>query len=91
MSTGYCRDCVSGVINSGTPTGSETTVHGLPTYVARPEGQSKGLIVIIPDSFGWVFPNSRVLADKYAHDGGFTVYLPDFMGGKSSPKFSHRT
>jgi len=76
-----CRDCVSGVINEGIPTGSTTTIFGLPTYVAHPEGQAKGLVVIVPDAFGWEFSNGRVLADSYAKKGGFLVYLPDFMNG----------
>ena len=38
-------------------------------------------MVIIPDLFGWKLNNSRVLADRYAERGGYTVYLPDFMDG----------
>ncbi|KAI9742199.1 MAG: hypothetical protein M1818_004099 [Claussenomyces sp. TS43310] len=79
MSGGPCRDCFSGVINSGTPTGSESVIHGLPTYVAQPHGQPKGLVVIISDAFGWTFSNTRVLADKYAKTGDFLVYVPDVM------------
>ncbi|KFY28203.1 hypothetical protein V491_00578 [Pseudogymnoascus sp. VKM F-3775] len=81
MSGVPCRACVSGTLSEITPTGTETTIHGLPTYVARPEGESKGLIIYIPDAFGWKFPNNRALADQYAKNGGFTVYLPDFMNG----------
>lgn len=76
-----CRDCVSGTVHSATPIGTETTIHGLKTYVTRPEGEPKGLIVIITDAFGWDFVNSRVLADNYAKKGGFLVYIPDFMNG----------
>ncbi|KFY23050.1 hypothetical protein V493_06135 [Pseudogymnoascus sp. VKM F-4281 (FW-2241)] len=81
MSEVPCPACVSGTLSEGTPTGTETIIHGLPTYVTVPEGQSKGLIVYIPDAFGWKFRNNRVLADQYAKKGGFTVYLPDFMDG----------
>ena len=42
---------------------------------------AKGIVVIIPDLFGWTLNNSRVLADRYAERGGWTVYLPDFMDG----------
>ncbi|KAI9678029.1 MAG: hypothetical protein M1817_005973 [Caeruleum heppii] len=82
-----CRDCVSGVLHSGTPTGWETTIHGLPTYVAEPSADAppKGLLVIVPDAFGWTFVNNRVLADAYAKRGGFLVYLPEFMNGKAMP------
>jgi len=76
-----CPDCFTGVIYSGTPTGIETKIHDLPIYIARPEGTPRGLIVIVPDAFGWNFPNGRVLADNYAKKGGFLVYLPDFMNG----------
>jgi dienelactone hydrolase len=74
---------VSGIINEGIPKGTETIIHGLPTYVARPQGRAKGLVVIVPDAFGWDFSNGRVLADSYAEKGGFLVYLPDFMNGMS--------
>jgi dienelactone hydrolase len=56
-------------------------------YVAKPpEGVTpKGIIVIIPDVFGWDFVNNRILSDHYAERGGFLVYLPDFMNGSSMP------
>ncbi len=77
-----CKDCISGTLHSGTPTGTVTTLHGLPTYVADPpSGSPKGIIVIIPDAFGWEFTNNRVLADSYAKKGSFRVYIPDFMNG----------
>jgi len=55
----------------------------LPTYIAEPPSGTppKGIVVIIPDAFGWELPNSRVLADSYAEKGNFRVYLPDFMNG----------
>ena len=76
-----CRGCFSGSVVSDTPTGTVSTVHGLPTYVTRPDGPPKGLIVYIPDLFGWELPNARLLADNYATKSGFVVYLPDFMNG----------
>jgi len=77
-----CKDCVSGTLHDGTPTGTVTTLHGLPTYVAEPpSGSPKGIIVIIPDAFGWELSNTRVLADRYAKRGSFRVYVPDFMNG----------
>ncbi|KAJ8110961.1 hypothetical protein OPT61_g6329 [Boeremia exigua] len=82
-----CKDCFSGDVRSGTPTGSIKTVHGLRTYIAKPpEGQSPmGTIVIIPDAFGLPFVNNQLLADHYASAGEFTVYLPDFMNGGEAP------
>jgi len=80
-----CADCFRGAERiDATPTGKVTTLHGLPTYVAEPsEGRSpKGVVIIIPDAFGWEFVNNRLLVDEYARSGDFTVYLPDFMNGK---------
>jgi len=61
--------------------------HPWPANVhSRPEGDAppKGLIVIIPDIFGWSLINTQVLADEYAKECGFLVYLPDFMNGNKS-------
>ncbi|KAF9884528.1 hypothetical protein FE257_001473 [Aspergillus nanangensis] len=79
-----CSGCFSGTVNSDTPTGTVATIHGLPTYVARPKGPAQGIVVYIPDLFGWELPNARLLADKYASKSGFTVYLPDFMNGHAA-------
>lgn len=77
-----CKDCVSGTLHNGPSTGKVTTLHGLPTYVAEPSsGSPKGIIVIIPDAFGWEFINNRLLADSYAKRGDYRVYIPDFMNG----------
>lgn len=78
-----CKDCVSGTLHEGTPAGRVEAVHGLATYVTEPPNGAtpKGIVVIIPDAFGWTLVNSRILADRYAERLGFTVYLPDFMDG----------
>lgn len=78
-----CPDCFSGSVHAGHPTGIIDTIHGLPVYIAKPpeEVTPKGIIVFISDAFGWNFPNSRLLSDRYA-EAGFLVYLPDFMNGK---------
>jgi len=84
-----CPDCFRGSERTdATPTGKVTTLHGVPTYIAEPsEGRSqKGIVVIIPDAFGWEFVNNRLLVDEYARTGDFTVYLPDFMNGKHNFK-----
>lgn len=69
------------------PQGNIETIHGRETYVARPPNGSnpKGIVIIIPDAFGLPFPNNKNLADRYAKDGNFLVYLPDFMDGRSAP------
>jgi hypothetical protein len=76
-----CPDCLTGFVKGGTPTGTVTTIHGLQTYVARPVGTPKAVIVFIPDAFGWELSNPRLLADTYAKKGGYLVYLPNFMNG----------
>lgn len=80
-----CPDCFNGHAHEGTPLGKVTKLHGLDTYVAEPpDGREvKGIVVIIPDAFGWEFINNKLLADHYASKGSYRVYLPDFMNGQS--------
>ena len=82
-----CKDCASGTLHDGTPVGRIETIHGLQTYITDPPdgAKAKGIVVIIPDAFGWTLPNSRVLADRYAERGGWRVMLPDFMDGGLPP------
>ncbi|CEL10698.1 hypothetical protein ASPCAL13813 [Aspergillus calidoustus] len=84
-----CPNCFAGHINPSTPTGHVTTLHGLDVYIAEPpeNTEPKGIIVIIPDAFGWEFVNNRILADHYAQRGGFRVLLPDFMKGTAAPVY----
>lgn len=80
-----CPDCFRGSERiDANPTGKVITLHGLPTYVAEPPAgrSSKGIVVIIPDAFGWEFVNNRLLVDEYARKGDFAVFMPDFMNGK---------
>lgn len=76
--------CVQGTLHNDSPNGTETVIHGLNTYVASGDA-SKGVIVIIPDVFGWLLVNTRLLADVYARKTGLSVYVPDFMFGDSFP------
>ena len=78
-----CKDCITGFVHQGTPKGTAKTIAGLPTYAATPTTTrgKPGVVVIIPDVFGWEFINNRLLADVYAEKTGRTVYLPDFMSG----------
>lgn len=78
-----CADCFSGHLAEGTPVGKVETIHGLSTYVSHPPAgvKPKGLIVYLPDAFGWEFKNSRLLCDKYAEKVGALVWMPDFMDG----------
>jgi dienelactone hydrolase len=79
-----CQDWFKGTVHEGQPRGRVIKLHGLDTYVSEPtNGRTvKGIIVVIPDAFGWVFVNNKLLADHYADKGDYRVYLPDFMAGK---------
>ncbi|KAK7606867.1 dienelactone hydrolase [Phyllosticta paracitricarpa] len=79
--------CVAGEIHTGTPAGRVEKVHGLDCYIAEPPAGTspKGVIIVLPDVFGWASPNSRILADSYAEKGPFKVYLPEVQAGKSFP------
>lgn len=78
--------CATGSLHTGTPTGRIEKLHGLDCYIAEPSngGNPKGVVVIIPDAFGWDLPNNRILADAYAK-GGNRVYLPEFQDGIDIP------
>ncbi|KAM0323700.1 hypothetical protein ACHAQA_008637 [Verticillium albo-atrum] len=82
-----CPDCFSGALHEGTPRGKVTTLHGRNIYITEPQDQqpAKGIIILIPDAFGWEFPNARLIADRYADKGGYKVYLADFMDGHAAP------
>ncbi|KAH7124671.1 hypothetical protein EDB81DRAFT_951656 [Dactylonectria macrodidyma] len=82
-----CPECFRGAVHAGEPRGQAMRLHGLNAYVTEPTGgrQVKGIIVIIPDIFGWEFINSRILADHYADKGDYKVILPDFMHGQAIP------
>jgi dienelactone hydrolase len=81
VQTGMGACCLSGFVHSGTPTGREETVGGLPTYVAEPADKSKAKTVIfLVDIFGWKGKNVRLLADNYAK-AGFYCYIPDVQQG----------
>lgn len=81
MSGITCKNCLTGQVQQEVPTGTVETVHDLQSYVARPQGEAKGVVVIITDIFGWELTNSRLMADFYAKEGGYLAYVPDFMNG----------
>ncbi|OBT91118.1 hypothetical protein VE02_00084 [Pseudogymnoascus sp. 03VT05] len=85
MAAPSCKNCLTGYMKTEKPTGTVSTIHGLETYVATPPNAPQGLIVMIPDIFGWETNNSRLLADSLSQDGDYLVYLPDFMNGTAPP------
>lgn len=80
-----CRHSFKGQIHTGQPKGKTTKLYGLDAYVSEPaDGKTvRGIVVIIPDAFGWEFIKNRILADHCVEKGDFKVYLPDFMNGWS--------
>ena len=80
--------CASGSLHNGTPKGTISELQGLPVYIASPPSNRlpKGIVVILPDIFGWTLPNTRILADNFAAKGDFLVMLPDFMDGNVFPQ-----
>ena len=83
--TGLSACCISGAVHSGTPSGREDTIGGLPTYISEPsDGSTSKTVVFVTDVFGWKFQNVRLLADNYAK-AGFFVYIPDLHEGDSLP------
>ena len=60
-------------------------MHGLPTYVVGARTPGSGLVVIIPDMYGYAQPSVRLLADRLAAETGAGVYVPDFFGGDALP------
>jgi hypothetical protein len=84
----FCAKCFQGTLRGDLePTGTIETIHGLPTYVARPDppAVATGIVVIIPDAFGWELRNTRALADSYARRIPAVVLLPDLMAGELVP------
>ncbi|KAI3290222.1 hypothetical protein DTO002I6_6627 [Penicillium roqueforti] len=82
-----CPNCFSGDIHQGIPRGEITSLHGLQAYTTKPlnEVPHRGIIIIVPDAFGWEFVNNRILADNYAEKGKYLVYLREFMNGHAAP------
>lgn len=83
-----CPDCVTGFIHSGTPKGAEVKIGGVNAYTVGPE-DSKRVIVIGTDIFGWRLVNARLLADEYASKG-FRVVIPDLFSGTSFVLHHHK-
>lgn len=69
---------------TGTPTGTESTLASLPTYISHPNSSSppdsKAAVLYVHDALGWTFPNARLLCDHFAREANVTVYMPDFFG-----------
>jgi len=72
--------CKKGFSWGGSPTGSETKIASIDSYVT---GSNKDVaIMIVHDIFGWKFNNTRLLADHFGKEANATTYLPDFFAGE---------
>jgi dienelactone hydrolase len=58
--------------------GSVEKIAGVNTYKT---GQGKSAIVVFTDIFGYEFPNTRKVADRFAQGTGTTVLMPDYFNG----------
>lgn len=70
----------------GSSSGCVEKRYGLNTFVVEPTKSSilrpKGIVVIVPDIFGWTLPETRLVAVEMAKKGPFIVLLPDVMDGE---------
>ncbi|KAI0066732.1 alpha/beta-hydrolase, partial [Artomyces pyxidatus] len=81
-SPGDC--CIKTVQHVGTPKGSEETIGGVNTYVARPPGPAQDhydhVILYFSDVYGPLYINSRLLMDFYASKGYLVLGVDYFEG-----------
>lgn len=81
MASSCSSECIKGTIHSGQPKGKEELLHGLNTYVVGNRTSARGIVVVYSDIFGLGLPNNKLIADAYAENGQWLVYLPDFFKG----------
>jgi len=85
MADEHCSHCISGSILPVTPSGEETVVGGVNSYIAKPKKATHSAVVIATDVFGYALPNVRYIADQMAEAGGFLVVVPDIFSGTAVP------
>ncbi|KAF1847725.1 dienelactone hydrolase family protein [Cucurbitaria berberidis CBS 394.84] len=72
--------CLKSFAWDETPTGHDTTLSNIPTYITGTNPNAA--VLYIHDALGWKFINARLLADHFAREANVTVYIPDFFGGE---------
>lgn len=82
--TGFSSCCLKSFKWDGEPTGHESTLANLPTYITGDNPHAA--VLYIHDALGWKFSNARLLADHLAREANVTVYIPDFFGGEELDK-----
>ena len=83
LPSGVSECCVKGFQWSGTPTGTVGKLGPNDAYITGDNRDAA--IILIPDLFGWEFPNVRLLADHIAREAGATAFVPDLFGGEHLP------
>jgi hypothetical protein len=58
--------CLTSFPWSGTPSGREEKLAGLPTYITG--DSTSAAVLFVHDALGWQFGNARLLADCYAKE-----------------------
>ncbi|KAI8907986.1 dienelactone hydrolase [Gorgonomyces haynaldii] len=76
--------CCAGVQDEGTPIGTLESIGGQSCYVSKGTATNKA-IVLVTDVFGLGIKNPKLLADAFAKETGFSVYVPDLFKGKEVP------
>ncbi|KAJ3317910.1 hypothetical protein HDV06_001068 [Boothiomyces sp. JEL0866] len=69
---------------TGTPTGQEESINGVPCYIAKPVKPNSHAIVLATDIFGYTLTNSRLIADSFAKEGYYCI-VPDLFNGTEPP------
>lgn len=78
--------CVTGHFTTQSAArGEETRIADLPSYLVRPDGKPTVAVVIVTDVFGYTLPNTRVIADRLAAEGGVLAVVPDLLEGDPLP------
>ncbi len=74
-------DCLSGTITLQHGTGKEIKLADMNVYLAEPAQPTTKVLILATDVFGWKLSNIRVIADRYAADGGYKVLIPEILIG----------
>ncbi|KAL5482558.1 hypothetical protein ACEPAI_9152 [Sanghuangporus weigelae] len=88
MSYKHCEHCKGGYVLPGTPKGEMRDgayfVPGSQATTAEsesPADSKKKAIVLLTDIFGLPLVNSKIVADRFADNLGYDVWVPDQFGG----------
>jgi dienelactone hydrolase len=75
MSLSSC--CGKGFEWDGTPEGKVIPFPTASNQAYITGSHTDAAVMLIPDLFGWEYPNIRLLADHLAREAEVTVYVPD--------------